>query len=86
MDVTEGIQDEGQVIVRALALDSDRGNYGMMTYSILNDKMKEIFSIDADTGMCTDMDTLFVMVLYLSPISRIQSNPLTLGPSTVLKW
>ncbi|GFR97028.1 fat cadherin, partial [Elysia marginata] len=53
-DVTEGSSyGENNVIVRALAVDSDRGNYGMMSYSILNDEIRNIFSIDADTGDIT---------------------------------
>ncbi|GFN75010.1 fat cadherin [Plakobranchus ocellatus] len=51
MDVTESSPyGEGHVLVRTSAEDPDRGNYGMLTYSIMNDDMKQIFSIDADTG------------------------------------
>ncbi|RUS73770.1 hypothetical protein EGW08_018463, partial [Elysia chlorotica] len=54
MDVMEGMSyGDGHVILRALAVDPDRGNYGMMTYSILNDDMRKVFSIDADTGDIT---------------------------------
>ena len=56
MDVTEETTfDESHVILRALAVDPDRGNYGMMTYSMLNDDVRNVFTIDADTGMCFDL-------------------------------
>lgn len=47
--VTE-MQPSGTSIITAAAKDEDRGNYGMLTYSIENDKIAKIFAIDADTG------------------------------------
>ncbi|KAK3099997.1 hypothetical protein FSP39_013258 [Pinctada imbricata] len=41
---------EGMLVVTVTATDEDRGNYGMLTYTILSDEMRKHFTIDADTG------------------------------------
>ncbi|XP_059170799.1 protocadherin Fat 1-like isoform X3 [Physella acuta] len=48
-NVSEGVAT-GTTILTATAVDKDRGNYGLLTYSIVNTHMAKIFSIDADTG------------------------------------
>ncbi|CAL1526834.1 unnamed protein product [Lymnaea stagnalis] len=53
-DIYNGVVSElnggGMNILTATAVDGDRGNYGMLTYAIVNDQIAKIFSIDADTG------------------------------------
>lgn len=44
------MQPVGTSVIMLSALDSDRGNYGMLTYTIPSEYMSEIFSIDTDTG------------------------------------
>ncbi|KAK7449354.1 hypothetical protein BaRGS_00040023, partial [Batillaria attramentaria] len=39
----------GMSVISVSALDSDRGNYGMLTYSLPSQRMANLFSIDADT-------------------------------------
>lgn len=48
--VVSEFQAVGTNIVTVAALDGDRGNYGMLTYSLLNNEKAKIFSIDADSG------------------------------------
>ncbi|KAK6173109.1 hypothetical protein SNE40_016628 [Patella caerulea] len=43
-------QAVGSLVGVVSADDEDRGDYGLLTYSIISDVMKEIFQIDADTG------------------------------------
>ncbi|KAH9487879.1 long-chain fatty acid transporter fat1 [Bulinus truncatus] len=44
------LQGAGTSILTVSALDKDRGNYGMLIYSMVNDEMAKYFLIDADTG------------------------------------
>ena len=38
-------------VVTCEARDGDRGNYGMLTYSIVSHRLGDKFAVDADTGM-----------------------------------
>lgn len=49
VEVSE-FQETGATIISVTAVDEDRGNYGMVAYSIISDEMAKKFSIDADTG------------------------------------
>ena len=40
----------GMSVVSVSAMDADRGNYGMLTYTLPSQHMATYFSIDADTG------------------------------------
>ena len=40
----------GMEIITVSAMDADRGNYGMLTYTLPSQRMAMYFSIDADTG------------------------------------
>lgn len=41
----------GMSVITVSAMDADRGNYGMLTYTLPSQRMATYFSIDADTGM-----------------------------------
>ena len=41
----------GMSVITVSAMDADRGNYGMLTYTLPSQHMSTYFSIDADTGM-----------------------------------
>uniref|UniRef100_A0A2C9M9H4 Uncharacterized protein n=1 Tax=Biomphalaria glabrata TaxID=6526 RepID=A0A2C9M9H4_BIOGL len=44
------LQSAGTHVLAVTATDRDRGNYGLLIYSMLNDEMAKLFLIDADTG------------------------------------
>ncbi|XP_076446580.1 protocadherin Fat 1-like isoform X2 [Babylonia areolata] len=48
----------GTSVVSVSALDADRGNYGMLTYTLPSQRMAMYFSIDADTGEITTRQIL----------------------------
>ncbi|XP_067663318.1 protocadherin Fat 1-like isoform X2 [Haliotis asinina] len=44
------INGKGMPVLTVSATDEDRGTYGLVTYTIPSDRMKEVFHIDADSG------------------------------------
>lgn len=41
---------EGMLVTQVTATDADDGTYGMITYTIPSDEMKQFFQVDADSG------------------------------------
>ncbi|XP_046380464.2 protocadherin Fat 1-like isoform X3 [Haliotis rufescens] len=44
------INGKGMPVLTVSATDEDRGTFGLMTYTVPSDRMKDIFHIDADSG------------------------------------
>lgn len=48
----------GSSVITVSAMDADRGNYGMLTYTLPSQLLSTIFNIDADTGEITTRQLL----------------------------
>jgi hypothetical protein len=45
----------GSNVLTVLAMDADRGSYGMLTFTLPSQLTENFFSIDADTGIQSNM-------------------------------
>lgn len=72
VEVSE-MHPKGKTVIALSAMDNDRGNYGMLTYTLPSQHMADIFSIDADTGEGVQV---FLMLLIVDLFLHFLSSSL----------
>lgn len=58
----------GSVVLKALAVDHDKGDNAKITYSIISGNVGNVFNIDPNLGMCYIKATKCEFVMLISQV------------------